>query len=434
MVQQGFNSRRQTLAKQLPAKSVAIIPGAKAILRNGDADYRFRQNSDFYYLTGFDEPDALLVITSGESSESILFNNPRNPMQEQWTGLRLGQEGAIDQLGMQYAYPISELPQRLPELLAGQQVIYYTLGHNLEWDEQILGAWKVIKGQTRRGVQAPGTFVDVSTVLHEMRLFKAPLEITCMRRAAELSSAAHLRAMQAASRVTYEYQLEAELLYGLNLRGCRNVAYDSIVAAGANACILHYTDNDKPLKPGELVLIDAGGEIDNYAADITRTFPLSGKFSAEQRALYQIVLKAQQTGIQQIRPGLAWNEIQRGIVYEITHGLCDLGILKGHVDDLITQEAYKPFYMHNSGHWLGLDVHDCGAYKINGTWRLLQPDMVLTVEPGIYIQAGMPGVDERWWNIGIRIEDDILVTENGYENLTKILPTEIADIEAIING
>lgn len=431
---QEYQARRNNLALRLPADSVALIPAAGEVLRNGDAHYRFRQNSDFYYLTGFDEPEALLVISSGLDSQSILFNRPRNLEQEQWTGRRLGQDDACKILAVDAAYPLDELEIKLPELLAGKPAIYYHIGQDEALERHIRFAWQVVKAKVRQGVNAPDTFCDLAGILGEMRLFKHSDEINAMRQAAKITVAAHQRAMQACRRARFEYELEAELLYEFTRQGCRNVAYDSIVAGGENACVLHYTANDKPLTPGDLVLIDAGGEFGNYAADVTRTFPINGSFSAEQKLIYDLVLRAQKAGIDCVRPGSLWGDIQRAVVNVLTSGLVDLGILRGNVDELIATGAYKPFYMHNSGHWLGLDVHDVGLYKKEGQWRALEPNMVLTVEPGLYISAGLEGVDKRWWNIGVRIEDDIRVTEEGHENLTADLAVEIEDIEALVRG
>ena len=432
--QREYQERRRKLAQKLPQGAIAIIPAADEVVRNGHAHYRFRQDSDFYYLTGFNEPEALLLIVAGENNEDYLFNRPRNPVQEQWTGKRLGQEGACQELNMTAAYAIETLTEHLPAFLTGKTAVYYAIGRYPAYEKHVLQALQTLKGQIRRGVKAPEALCDLEPVLSEMRLIKTTAEIALMRRAADISVAAHKRAMQVCSQIAYEYQLEAELVYEFSRQGCRAVAYDPIVGGGANTCILHYTENNQPLRDGHLVLIDAGGEFSNYASDVTRTFPVNGRFNPEQRAIYELVLKAQKAGIACIKPGVAWNEIQQRMVRILTSGLCELGLLKGQVDELIHQEAYKPFYMHNSGHWLGLDVHDCGHYKIEGQWRPLQAGMVLTVEPGLYISAGMDGVEQRWWNIGVRIEDDILVTEDGYENLTAALPTEITEIEALMRG
>jgi Xaa-Pro aminopeptidase len=429
-----YQARRDKLASRLPANCIAIIPAADEVGRNGDSHYPFRQDSDFYYLTGFNEPEALLVITSGKKSESILFNRPRDPLQEQWAGRRLGQDNASEILGVGFAYPIANVDIYLRELLADKYAVYYPLSRFPLWEERIKATWKVVKSQVRQGIKAPEAFFDLAPLLSEMRLFKSEKEIELMRRAAEISVNAHKRAMQSVKQSHYEYQLEAELLYAFYHQGCRSVAYNSIVASGHNACILHYTENNHPLKKGDLVLIDAGGEYENYAADITRTFPINGVFSKEQRAIYELVLQAQKAGIACIRPGCAFNEIQRAIVKVLTEGLIDLGILKGTLDSLLEREAYKPFYMHNSGHWLGLDVHDCGQYKIEGKWRLLEPGMVLTVEPGLYLSHDLKGVDSRWLGIGVRIEDDVQVTRDGYDILSNNLPVEIDEIEALISG
>lgn len=434
ITQKEFQARRQKLAEQLPANSVALIPAGHELLRNGDAHYRFRQDSNFYYLTGFSEPDALLVVTNEKEVRSILFNRPRNLAEEQWTGRRLGQEGAITELHVDLAFPLSAINEELPKLLAGKSTIYYAFGRHKELEQQIVECLNVLKAQVRRGVKAPESLSDLEPILGEMRLFKSEAEIDLLRQAARISVDAHKRAMKQCQNMEHEYQLEAELTYEFSRQGCRSVAYDPIVGSGENACILHYTENNQPLRRGDLVLIDAGGEYGNYAADITRTFPVNGQFSAEQRAIYELVLKAQKAGIATIKPGVAWNRVQQIMVRILTEGLCELGILKGAVDDLITKEAYKPFYMHNSGHWLGLDVHDAGSYRVNGEWRPLLPGMVLTVEPGLYISSGMDGVDKRWWGIGVRIEDDVLVTETANEVLTSALPVHVDDIEALMRG
>lgn len=429
-----YQARRKRLAHLLPSGSIAMLSGADEQIRNGDAHYRFRQASDFYYLTGFNEPNAILLIAAGDAGDSYLFNNTRNPAAEQWTGKRLGQEGACQILGMTDAFPVDELYLKLPDLLANKSAVYYPLGNQHTLDNMILNALNVLKGQVRRGIKSPEMLCDIQPLISEMRLFKSPAEIALMRRAADISVLAHKRAMRMCRQLENEYQLEAELLYEFNRHGCRSVAYDPIVGSGANACILHYTENNQPLKQGDLVLIDAAGEFENYAADITRTFPVNGCFSEPQRQIYELVLKSQKAGIACIRPGVAWPVVQETIVGILTAGLCELGILRGDVQGLLKDEAYRPFYMHNSGHWLGLDVHDSGRYKLDNKWREFEPGMVLTVEPGLYISANMPGVDERWWNIGVRIEDDILVTKDGHDNLTGALPVDVADIEALMRG
>lgn len=424
--------RRQALAKQLPPHSVAIIPAAKEVLRNGDADYRFRQQSDFYYLTGFQEPDAVLVVMSAPEEQSILFTRPRNISEEQWQGKRLGPEAACVELGVTKAYSIDELDVHLPNLLLDKHALAYAIGQDMVWDRRVIKALKQSKQHLRSGRTVPESLLDLSPILGELRLIKTAKEIACMREAARITVAAHQRAMRACKHRKFEYELEAELLYEFARQGCRAPAYDSIVASGNNACTLHYTANDGLLTAGDLVLIDAGAELRCYAADVTRTFPVSGQFSAEQRAIYELVLTAQQAAIDVVRPGVAWDTMQKTVVAILTQGLVDLQILQGQVSTLIETNAYKPFYMHNSGHWLGLDVHDCGRYRVNGSWRELVAGMALTVEPGIYISYGMQNVDPRWWGIGVRIEDDILVTEQGHENLTGSLESTLSEIEALL--
>jgi Xaa-Pro aminopeptidase len=428
---QEYKNRRKELMRRLSSDAVAILPAAAEKIRNGDAHYRFRQDSDFYYLTGFLEPDALLVMTSGRS---VLFHLPRDPLQEQWTGKRLGPEDACSVLGVDDAFSSMEIDKKIPELLENKKTIYYVMGRYPAWEERIQTAWQRVKGLTRRGVAAPDVFCDLAPLLGEMRLFKSADEMNLMRRAAEISVGGHHRAMSTCRQATHEYQVEAELLYEFTRQGSRNVAYDSIVAGGAHACILHYTENNQLLNPGDLLLVDAGAEYENYASDITRTYPLNGRFTPEQRSIYDLVLHAQQRGMSKIKPGCLWNEIQTTVLEILTQGLVELGLLSGSVSELLERGSYRPFYMHNSGHWLGLDVHDTGAYKIGEKWRPLEPGMVLTVEPGLYITPGTPNVDPRWYGIGVRIEDDVHVTPEGYENLTAGLPIEATELEAIVRG
>jgi Xaa-Pro aminopeptidase len=430
-----YQNRRRRLAIQLPENSIALIPAATEAVRNGDAHYRFRQDSDFYYLTGFNEPDAVLLIGSGKSGTSVLFNRPRNFAEEQWTGQRLGQEDACTQLGIDDAYPLDRLRTKLPELLTDKKMLFYPIGRYPAWDTLIMDTWKMIKTQSRRGMNPPDALGDVAPLLGEMRLFKSEAELCLMREAARITVAAHQRAMRACRHSHVEYELEAEIIHELTRQGCRNVAYDSIVAAGNNACVLHYTDNNQALRSGDLVLIDAGGEFQNYAADVTRTFPINGRFNVEQKLIYELVLASQKAGLDRIRPGCLWDDVQQAVVHVLTSGLIDLGLLRGSLDDLIATAAYKPFYMHRSGHWLGLDVHDVGRYKnVDENWRKLESGMVLTVEPGLYIHPSIQGIDSRWHGIGVRIEDDIHVTKTGYENLTAALAVNVDEIEALVCG
>lgn len=435
MEQQQYAARRQALLRQLEDNSIVIIHSAKEILRNGDSGYPFRQDSDFYYLTGFDEPEScLFLIKQGAESQYILFNRENNYQEELWEGLRAGQPGACQQYGADISYPIAELEQKLPELLANKEHIYYRIGQDSQLDSVLPNYLAQLQKQVRKGVVAPQHLHDIRELLAEMRLIKSPEEVAILRSICQISAEAHCKTMQAAKGLAYEYQLQAILQSHLMMNGAKHMAYPPIVASGANACILHYTENNQALAEDDLILIDAGGELNNYAADITRTFPKSGKFSNEQRAIYELVLKSQKAAIEIIKPGLAWHKVQEVIIQVIAEGLIALDILQGSVEQVIEQKAYQDFYMHNSGHWLGLDVHDSGAYKEHGQWRPLKAGMVLTVEPGIYIAAHHQSVDKRWHNIGVRIEDDILVTDNGYENLTQLVPREINEIEALMNN
>jgi Xaa-Pro aminopeptidase len=429
-----YKKRRQALSQQLPSNAVALIPAASEPLRNGDAHYRFRQDSDFYYLTGFNEPDALLVICSGGAGESVLFNRPRNEAEEQWTGPRLGQEDANAVLGVDFAFPLSRLDEMLPQLLAGKSLVYYPLGRSSQWEARFRETWFRVKNNARRGLASLEGFYDSSCLLGEMRLFKSDAELALMREAARVTTAGHRRAMRACSALTHEYQLEAELVYEFTRQGCRDVAYDSIVASGPAACVLHYTENNQLLRPNALILVDAGAEYQNYAADVTRTYPKNGTFSHEQRQIYELVYLAQQAAIAAVQPGCRFEQIQAIVVRTLTEGLVDLGILTGEVDGLIEQGAYRSMYMHQSSHWLGLDVHDCGNYRVNGESRRLAPNMVLTVEPGLYFHHDLQTVASRWRGIGVRIEDDIRVTESGHENLTASLPAAASDIEVLVRG
>jgi Xaa-Pro aminopeptidase len=428
-----FAKRRKKLMERIGPTGVIILVAAPIALRSGESDYPYRQQNDFYYLTGFTEPAAIAILAPNrKEGEFILFNRPRNRQEEIWTGSRVGQTGACQDFGVDEAYPIQELEKKLPELLTGHEVIHYTLGFNHAFDKILLAAINSLRGKIRSGTQSPLTFVDLTPTVHNMRMIKSPAEIALMRKAAEISAQAHIRAMAICQPGMNEYLLEAEILYEFQRNGARFPAYTSIVGSGANSCILHYTDNNKVIANNSLVLVDAGCEYAYYASDVTRTFPANGSFSAEQQAVYEIVLAAQMAGIKTIRPGATWPAAQKAMVKIITQGLMDLKILKGNLNDLIQRQAYATFYMHSSGHWLGLDVHDVGCYKAKGKWRILEPGMVLTVEPGIYISP-TPGVAKRWHNIGVRIEDDILVTVGGNEVLSQHAPKTIKDIEAVMN-
>lgn len=425
--------RRQGLMAQMTANSIAIIPAAVVYTRNGDVEHDYRQDSDFQYLSGFPEPESLLVLIPGRAEgESILLCRDRNPERELWEGRRAGQEGACRDYAFDEAYSIGRMDELLPDLMAGCDRVYYALGRHPEL-EAALGRWmNVLRGRARQGIRPPRELVDVSPLLHEMRLRKSAAEVAVMQQAAQVSAKAHVRAMQSCQPNRYEYELEAELEYVFRLGGARRPAYGSIVGGGDNACILHYRENDALLKAGDLVLIDAGCELDCYASDITRTFPVSGRFSPEQRAIYELVLKANCAAIDCVAPGRHWNEPHEVTVRVITEGLLSLGLLEGDLETLISAEGYKDFYMHKAGHWLGMDVHDVGDYKVQGEWRVLELGMVLTIEPGIYIAPDNEKVPAAWRGIGVRIEDDVLVTEQGNRVLTEDVPKTVADIEALM--
>jgi Xaa-Pro aminopeptidase len=427
-----FQARRQRLAQAMQG-GVAVIPTAPERPRNRDSHYAYRFDSYFHYLTGFAEPEAVLVLIAGVSPKSILFCREKNLEREIWDGFRHGPDAAMAHFGFDEAHPVSQLEEMLPQLLADQPNLYFHLGADSEWDARAVGWLNRVREKARSGVSAPGAIQDVRVLLDEMRLFKMPDEIATMRRAADISGAAHVRAMRAAQPGAMEYQLEAELLHEFRRHGSQAPAYTSIVAGGANACVLHYVSNDAVLRDGDLVLIDAGCELDGYASDITRTFPVNGTFSAPQKDLYELVLAAQAEALFHVKPGRIWSAPHEAALRVLAQGFIDLGLCFGSLDEVLEKEAYKSFYMHKTGHWLGMDVHDVGNYKLAGEWRELQAGMTLTVEPGCYVRPG-EGVPEHFWNIGIRIEDDVLVTESGYELLTGIAPKKVADIEALMRN
>lgn len=430
-----FAARRKALAEQMGDNAIAILPSSKLKVRNHDADFQFRQDSDFYYLTGFNEPEAVLALIPGrEHGEAVLFCRERDPSKELWDGKMLGPEGAIKTLGFDDAFPISDIDEILPGLIEGRDKVFYALGRNAQFDAQIMEWVNTIRSKVRSGAHPPGEFVAIEYPLHELRLFKSKAEVKLMKRAAEISAKAHVQAMKACKPGLFEYSLEAEIVHSCMQEGARFQAYSSIVGGGANGCILHYIDNNEALVDGDLVLIDAGCELELYASDITRTFPVNGKFSDAQAEIYQIVLDAQYAAIEQVKPDNHWNHPHEAAVEVIVDGLMRLGILKGKRKDILEKETYKQFYMHRTGHWLGLDVHDVGEYKTGGEWRVLEPGMVMTVEPGIYIAPGSKGVAKKYHGIGIRIEDDVLVTKSGCEVLTNGVPKEIKEIEALMAG
>jgi Xaa-Pro aminopeptidase len=422
-------ARRARLAAALQG-GVAVIPTAPERIRNRDTHYPYRYDSHFYYLTGFMEPEAVLVIVAGSPARSLLFCREKNEERETWDGFRYGPAGAQARFGLDEAHPIVELDARLAQLLENQPALHTPIGADPAWDARAMGWLNAVRAKARTGVCAPERVQDVRAPIDEMRLVKDADEIAMMRRAAQISADAHKRAIQAARPGRFEYELEAELLYEFRRRGAQFPAYWPIVAGGANACVLHYVSNEDALRDGDLVLIDAGCELAGYAADITRTFPVGARFSAAQRAVYEVVLAAQAAAIARVRAGESWNAPHDAAVRVLAQGMLDLKLLRGTLDQALEQEAYKRFYMHRTGHWLGLDVHDAGEYKRGGEWRTLVPGMVLTVEPGLYIRPA-DDVPEALRGIGVRIEDDALVTGTGCEILTGGAPKSVADIEAL---
>lgn len=428
-----FKKRRRELMAHMEPNSIAILSSSEEFLRNGDSTFAFRQSSDLYYLTGFKEAQSCVVLIPGRpQGECLLFCQEKDPLKEMWNGRLMGPENAAETLGVDDAFPISDIDDILPGLIEGRERVYYAMGRDEQFDHQVMEWVKVIRSKVRSGVHSPGEFLVLDHLLHEMRLIKSRAEINLMRESGQVAVHAHKRAMEICKPGMFEYELEAEYLHEFARTGCRSPAYNSIVASGENACILHYTENNAQMKNGDLVLIDAGCEYEYYASDITRTFPVNGKFSKEQKAIYELVLKAQLDAIKAVKPGNHWDDSHKVTVKVITQGLVKLGILKGKVDTLIKKGAYRDFYMHRAGHWLGMDVHDVGDYKIDGNWRLLEPGMVLTVEPGIYIASGNKNVDKKWWGIGVRIEDDVAVTADGHEVLTDGLPKSVEEIESFM--
>ena len=425
-----FSRRRKQLMRMMGSNSIAIIPTAPERTRNRDVEFPFRPDSDFYYLSGFPEPEAVAVLVPGRRhGEYLLFCRERDPQMETWTGRRAGTAGAVESWDADDAFPISDIDDILPGLLERCERVFCTMGNDPAFDRRVMDWVNRLRQGGRSGTRTPDEFVSLEHLLHDMRLYKSRSEVRVMRTAAKVACQAHRRAMQACRPGMYEYEIEAGLLHGFRSAGMVP-AYPSIVGGGENGCILHYTTNDAVLNDGDLLLIDAGAEYDCYASDVTRTFPVNGRFSKAQKALYEVVLAAQLAAIKKVAPGNHWNAPHAAAVRVLTRGLVKLGILKGKPAELVRQEAYRRFYMHRTGHWLGMDVHDVGDYKVGGAWRVLEPGMILTVEPGLYIPAGSRGVARKWWNTGIRIEDDVLVTRDGNEILSAAAPKTVAEIES----
>lgn len=428
-----FLARRQRLIERMNAAGggIAVLPTAAEQSRNRDTHYPYRFDSYFHYLTGFGEPEAVVVIIAGEAPRSILFCREKNEEREIWDGFRFGPDAARETFGFDEAWTIGDLDLRLPELLAEQPVLWCSVGYDRTWDERVTGALNAVRANARAGAVPPHSIRDVRAELDEMRLVKDGVEIGIMRRAAKVSAEAHVRAMQCAKPGMFEYEIEAELLHTFRRRGSEAPAYPSIVASGPNACVLHYVTNDRRMNDGDLLLIDAGCELNGYASDITRTFPVNGRFSTAQREIYEVVLAAQTAARKAIRPGEHWNTPHEAAVETITQGLIDLKLIRGPLNTAIEEARYRRFYMHRTGHWLGRDVHDAGEYKKAGDWRFFEAGMMLTVEPGCYIRPA-PDIPEAYWNIGIRIEDDALVTAEGCDFITDGVPRGADEVERLI--
>ena len=429
-----FGKRRRQLMRVAGDDAILVLAAAPERIRSRDTHYPYRQDSDFWYLTGFDEPEAVLVLVPGRAhGEALLFCRERDPEREGWDGPRIGPEGAVDALGMDDAYPIDDLDEILPGLLEGRSRVYYHLGRDTEFDLKLIGWLNQVRAQVRMGAQPPHEFLELGHLLDELRLFKSKDELRLMQRAADISVAAHEAAMRTARPGLHEYALQAEIERVFRQHDAEP-AYGSIVGAGANACVLHYRANNARAADGDLVLIDAGAEYRGYAADITRTFPVNGRFTKEQRALHDLVGAAHAAALAQARPGVAYEAGHVAAVETLTDGLLSLGLLKGKLRKNLASGSYRRFYRHKTGHWLGLDVHDVGDYRIEGESRLLEPGMVFTIEPGLYVGAGDKTVDAKWRGIGIRTEDDVAITRDGHVVLTDALARGADEIEALMAG
>jgi Xaa-Pro aminopeptidase len=431
-----FAKRRRQLMRMMGKGSIAILPASVAKIRNRDVDYPYRQDSDFLYLTEFAEPEAVAVLVPGRpDGEFLMFCRARDPKREVWDGRRSGPEGVIADFGADNAFPIANIDDILPGLIEPCERVYYTMGMHPEFDGRLISWVTSLRQRGRAGMHTPDEFIALDHLLHDLRLYKSRAEISAIRKAAKIAVAAHKRAMKICRPGMYEYEIEAEFAHEFRRNGV-HPSYQPIVGSGPNACILHYIDNNRRLEDGDLLLVDAGCEYDYYASDITRTYPVNGQFTDEQRAIYELVLQAQQAALDSVMPGRMWHQPHDAAVRAITRGLKHLGLIKdsGSLNSLIRDGVYRQFFMHRTGHWLGMDVHDVGDYKVSGQWRVLEPGMVLTVEPGIYIGENHRRLAKRWRGIGIRIEDDVLVTRDGYDLLTKSLPRDPDEIEALVGA
>ena len=427
-----FARRRKQLMRMAAEDAILILPAAPERIRSKDTTFPYRQDSDFWYLTGFAEPESVLVLVPGRKhGEALLFCRERDADKEAWDGPRAGPEGAVDRYGMDDAYPIADLDEILPGLLEGRSRVYYHFGRDKDFDLTLIGWVNRVRARSRQGVEPPHEFLELGHLLHELRLFKSRDELRLMQRAADVAAQAQVEAMRATRPGLREFEVEAALQYTYRANDCV-AAYEPIVGAGANGCVLHYRANNAPMADGDLLLVDAGAEYANYASDITRTWPVNGVYSKEQRALYQLVLDAQAAALAQARPGRPWIAGHEAAVSVLSEGLLSLGLLKGKLKDVVANGDYRRFYMHKTGHWLGLDVHDVGEYKVAGDFRELEPGMVFTIEPGLYIAPGSKGVASKWQGIGIRIEDDVAITKDGHHVLTEGVPREIDAVEAVL--
>ena len=419
--------------RRMDQNSIAIIPAAREATRSNDTNYRYRQSSDFFYLTGFEEPEAIAVIAPGNEQKFTLFVRPRDPEREIWDGRRAGVDGAKQEYGADEAFPIAEFEEKLCDILNGPEKLYYRLGDgNPGLDETIIRQLASVRTLNRKPISVPHTIIDSASIVHEMRVVKSEEEIAIMQRAADIAAEAHVEAMKAARPGMKEYEIEALVEQIFRKAGAAGPSYTSIVGAGANATVLHYITNDGTLKDGELLLLDAGAEYKGYASDITRTFPINGKFTGAQRDIYDLVLDTQMSCVEMVRPGVRHEDIKNHSIEMLTEGMVRLGLLQGKPEDLIKEEKYKQFYMHGLGHFLGIDVHDVGRYYSDGESRPLEPGMVMTVEPGIYISPNTKDIPEKYLGIGVRIEDDVLVTENGPRVLSHKVPKDAKEIEALM--
>lgn len=427
-----FARRRRQIMRMAGEDAILILPAAPERVRSNDSHHPYRQDSDFWYLSGFDEPEAVLVLVPGRpAGEALLFCRERDAERESWDGARLGPEGAVETLGMDDAWPYADMDEILPRLIEGRSRVYYHFGRDTEFDLTLIGWVKRVRSMSRQGAQPPHEFQELGHLLHDLRLFKSPAERRLMAESARIAALAHVDAMRAAKPGMFEYEIEAELLYRFHRHGAV-ASYQPIVGSGANACVLHYRANRARMCEGDLLLIDAGAELQGYASDITRTFPVSGRFSPAQRALYELVLDANRAALATVRPGATWAAMHEAAVEVLAEGLLRLGLLKGSLRQCLKDQSYQRFYMHKTGHWLGLDVHDVGDYRIDGEFRLLEPDMAFTIEPGLYIPPDAAGVPAKWRGLGVRIEDDVLVTRQGSKVLSDGVPRDPDAIEALM--